>query len=372
MRAVLSLVVVGVISAPGFAEPRCCTTRNPAPITSGPEATFCLAGHLKSLWAPGHTIRIRFLGGSPALQERIKAAARQWTEHANIHFDFVIAEPSDVRIAFTPGKGSWSYIGTQCKSAASTEPTMNLGWFTDATDDREISRVTLHEFGHVLGMIHEHQSPVANIDWDEPVVIAYYATLTPPWPAGDVENYVFNTYDSAHTNFSGFDPKSIMIYPIPNEHTDDDWEVGWNSELSEIDKQHVKVLYPAVVAPSYHVVLRMLRCHRKQEVSLHDEIQVRVFADGNRLEVAHPQNTRISRIPIVRMNNGDEFNLKLACDFSRSLRVELWDIDNPSRDDPHDLLGVVTVAGNGVGRKTIQDRSGELRIRTHEYELEWE
>lgn len=37
---------------------------------------------------------------------------------------------------------------------------MNLGWF-------DVSAV-LHEFGYVLGMIHEHQSPLDKpIDWNQ-------------------------------------------------------------------------------------------------------------------------------------------------------------------------------------------------------------
>jgi hypothetical protein len=37
-------------------------------------------------------------------------------------------------------------------------PTTNFGWFNSSTDLREIRRTTLHEFGHVLGCIHEHQA----------------------------------------------------------------------------------------------------------------------------------------------------------------------------------------------------------------------
>lgn len=42
-----------------------------------------------------------------------------------------------------------------------TQPTMSLGWIADDTilDDRERG-VILHEFGHVLGLLHKHQSPM--------------------------------------------------------------------------------------------------------------------------------------------------------------------------------------------------------------------
>ena len=35
-----------------------------------------------------------------------------------------------------------------------------------------------------------------------------------------------------------------MLYPIPNELTDGDWEVGWNATLSDLDKALVRELYP--------------------------------------------------------------------------------------------------------------------------------
>ena len=37
--------------------------------------------------------------------------------------------------------------------------TMNLGWVT--------RRSVLHETGHALGLLHEHQNPKGTIDWNE-------------------------------------------------------------------------------------------------------------------------------------------------------------------------------------------------------------
>jgi len=120
---------------------------------------FRLAGSSNRLWKPGQTLQIRFFGGSQQLQQRVANAANEWTQHANIMFNFVQSEPSDNRIAFRGGDGSWSAVGTDAKQRPATDPTMNFGWFDDSTDGAEIQRTTLHEFGHALGMIHEHQSP---------------------------------------------------------------------------------------------------------------------------------------------------------------------------------------------------------------------
>ena len=49
---------------------------------------------------------------------------------------------------------------------------MNYGWLTPDSDDDELRRVVLHEFGHALGLIHEHQNPEGGIEWNEPAVKA--------------------------------------------------------------------------------------------------------------------------------------------------------------------------------------------------------
>ena len=49
-----------------------------------------------------------------------------------------------------PG-GSWSYIGADAATIPKESFTMNLGFVDRST--------VLHEFGHSLGLIHEHQSP---------------------------------------------------------------------------------------------------------------------------------------------------------------------------------------------------------------------
>ena len=52
-----------------------------------------------------------------------------------------------------------------------------------------------HEFGHALGMIHEHQNPAAQgeIPWDKPKVYAYYAQQG--WSKDDVDTNIFEVYD---------------------------------------------------------------------------------------------------------------------------------------------------------------------------------
>src|SRR4051794_13293800 len=67
-------------------------------------------------WQTTQSITIQFLAGSAALQERVKKVALEWLEVVNLKFVFVNSGPADIRIDFIQGKGSWSYLGTVCRS----------------------------------------------------------------------------------------------------------------------------------------------------------------------------------------------------------------------------------------------------------------
>lgn len=206
-----------------------------------------LAGLTAKLW-PAHqrVLHVRFLGGDARLHERVARIANQWMHHAHIRFVFDNAADAVIRISFERG-ASWSYIGTDALDAALDidAPTMNFGWLTPATPNDEVQRVVLHEFGHALGMIHEHQSPAASIPWDRDAVYAYFAGPPNQWSAEQVDHNIFNRYRHDQSNASAFDPASIMLYPIPPEFTGGKYTVGWNRTLSPTDRTHIRELYPA-------------------------------------------------------------------------------------------------------------------------------
>lgn len=203
-----------------------------------------LAGITGKLWQPGRTLRVRFLDGDPDLQTRVPPFAHVWSEHAGITFEFGSDPEAEIRISFQ-NQGSWSYIGTDALVIPQNQPTMNFGWLNRATPNDEVGRVVTHEFGHALGCIHEHQNPAASIPWDREVVYRYYQGAPNFWTREQVDINLFTRYDADTTQFSEFDPASIMLYPIPNEFTIGDFEVGWNSTLSPTDKRYISTLYPA-------------------------------------------------------------------------------------------------------------------------------
>ena len=203
-----------------------------------------LASITDKVWSPGQTLRLRFSGGSAALRQRVRNAAEQWKPHANVSFAWVDdAAPAEIRIAFVAGDGSWSHIGRDALLIAAPAPTMNFGWLTDETTAEEIRRVTLHEFGHALGMIHEHQSPVAGIPWDVPKVYAWYSKNM-SWDKAMVDTNVLAKFDPAITNYSAYDPTSIMQYPVSASLRVDRIEIGWNTNLSSLDKAAIRLWYP--------------------------------------------------------------------------------------------------------------------------------
>jgi len=196
------------------------------------------------IWQPvGRALRVRFLDGDPQLQQKVARFAQSWSNHANLTFLFGTDPNAELRISFAQA-GSWSYIGTDALAVAQDKPTMNFGWLTPATPNDEVMRVVLHEFGHALGLIHEHQNPATAIPWDRQAVYAYYSGPPNYWTEEEVERNLFQLYARDCTQYSAFDRQSIMLYPIPQEFTTGDFTVGWNQCLSAMDKAFVAAWYP--------------------------------------------------------------------------------------------------------------------------------
>lgn len=202
-----------------------------------------MAALTRKRWSPGRELRVKFMGGDPIVRERIVPFAKRWEDHANITLTFVDDdEHAEIRIAFT-NTGSWTYLGTDALVIPSDEPTMNYGWLTADGSDDEYQRVVLHEFGHALSCVHEHNHPTAGIPWDLEKVYEYYE-LTQGWTRDDVDQQVLQKYSTSETNFSQYDEHSIMHYPVENALTLGDFEVGWNRDLSPVDMQFIATLYP--------------------------------------------------------------------------------------------------------------------------------
>ncbi len=203
---------------------------------------FRAAFEVAKLWPNGSVIRMGFVNGTAAQQNMVKQFSVQWTQFANLTFQFGAIAGAQVRIAFNDD-GAWSYIGTDALGIPANEPTLNLGWQDEG--------VILHEFGHMIGMIHEHQNPIGNpIEWNKPVVNAALSGPPNNWTQDVIDHNLYAKYELSQINGSEFDSKSVMLYSFPASWTLNGFQSEPNDVLSDVDKAFAARVYSRAVVPS--------------------------------------------------------------------------------------------------------------------------
>lgn len=230
-----------------------------------------------SIWKQD-TLRIAFLDGTPKqkqwVQSKVKTEIEPLTTKLKFIWD-VNPQESDIRISFATPEQAWSYVGNEALKETKNNPTMNLGWLDDDVSYdgepyKNTGQVVLHEFGHALGMIHEHQNPKNNpIVWNKQVVMEELR-VTNGWDAEQVEQNMFKKYgdyqlcqhakqepDGAQrqadiknfcegelVNGSAYDKTSIMHYFYPARWIErGPKEIPVNTKLSALDKQWIRHYY---------------------------------------------------------------------------------------------------------------------------------
>jgi hydrogenase maturation factor HypF (carbamoyltransferase family) len=112
----------------------------------------------------------------------------------------------------------------------------------------ELRRIILHEFGHALGMMHEHQSPNANCDneinWDA----AYVMGAKMGWDKEMVHAQMRQLTHLEEFNLTEVDRKSIMHYSLAPTlfklgQNSKCW-VPENNDLSDQDRRFIAAIYP--------------------------------------------------------------------------------------------------------------------------------
>jgi hypothetical protein len=199
-------------------------------------------------WGPGFTVRCRFLDGSTKMQKKVRKLSKEWEKHANVTLKFVSKDPAEVRISFYADDGSWSAVGRDSLNTGYFplhQPTMNFGWVRDDSDPVEDRAVILHEFGHALGCIHEHQAPTFSRKWDQAAVMKYFKGPPNYWDEAAIRDNVLSKYSPKGIQATKFDPKSIMLYAFDAAlFSDGLGPTNENTQLSVTDRGMIKQMYP--------------------------------------------------------------------------------------------------------------------------------
>ncbi|WLH69699.1 M12 family metallopeptidase [Pseudomonas sp. FP2309] len=193
----------------------------------------------RRLWPPG-VITVALDLRDQKSSALVVDAIREWAHNTPaLQFRIVSGREGDIRISDDEGlKGDWSVIGTDADNVPLSEPTMHL----DRNDDSKTFRATvLHEFGHALGLLHEHQNPEHTINWKKEAVYKAYASDN--FPKELVYSQILELPVGDHLGVTTYDSKSVMHYAYPGYITHDGKGVDANNWLSDGDKAIARKLY---------------------------------------------------------------------------------------------------------------------------------
>lgn len=197
-------------------------------------------------WANGRKLGVRFLDGTKKQKTQTQKYAEMWEQFANVNFDFSAGAKAEIRISFKE-VGSWSALGTDCLVAQwfpKSKPTMNYGWLKDDSAEAEWRRVVLHEFGHALGAIHEHQNPSGGIRWNLPEVYRVFSGPPNNWDKAKIDFNIVQKYSMTQLNATQYDSKSIMLYSFPGNLIVGGQATPNNTDVSAMDKKFIGEMYP--------------------------------------------------------------------------------------------------------------------------------
>lgn len=250
------------------------------------------------LWKNGQRLRVLFLDGSPEIKLRVSELAKEWSEYANIHFDFVDTLPAEIRVTFR-ANGNHSYLGTDALTIRDqTKHTLSLSALSQNTAIS--TRTILHEFGHALGLEHEHLSPNSTLKLDREKIIR--ECLSRYGFKEDVcERAIFQELDEKRVTAFEFDPHSVMGYDFHHSHYKaGSVQVAHIGGLSLGDKLGIAAIYPGKTTAS-HILFRELdrrtlvsqngKCEILKGICAPDSYMVRyktIFGNLRSLDVCSP------------------------------------------------------------------------------------
>lgn len=187
-----------------------------------------------------HDITVCFWNGSAELQDFVMKTADVWSEHANLNFVYKTdgknticrdGDPTsaDIRINLDPdaplslfvnqegnAEGAWSYIG-RVSGNPKFLVSMNLRDVAEARTKNPLwtAHAIRHEFGHALGLMHEHQRALCDPWFDYEKTAKLYG-----WSVEETKRQIGKFADSASQYLAvvgDYDKESIMQYNFRKE-----------------------------------------------------------------------------------------------------------------------------------------------------------
>ena len=279
-----------------------------------PMRTMMVGGRTRAIaiatkqWINGSHAEIRFMSGTERQKDMVREIAPEWTRYANLDFEFTDDPRAEIRVTFDANDGAWSYVGTDNSSIPLHAATLNLGWQDEG--------VILHEFGHMIGLAHEHQNPDGGIIWHEDVVIRDLSGPPNFWDEATIRHNVLNKYSADQIVGTDFDDKSVMLYAFPDEWTANMGATSENNALSQQDRDFIASakMYPGRVVPAPTPTVQDLDVFHPaaHEIAAAGEEDVFHFSVG--AQGRHVVETSGSTDVVVVLFGPDNKNLKIAED----------------------------------------------------------
>ena len=164
-----------------------------------------------------------FRNGTTSQRQTIEDVAQKWQvagsgvrfefHKPNGAFRFCSQDRSLIRISIG-GSSSWSAIGKQASEERFDYASMNIAYDYVLSAERE--GVILHEFGHALGLEHEHlhsqSNCMAELDLDK--IVAILAAEGNPRSRRQIEEDFAGNFEGERITETAFDAESVMLYSL--------------------------------------------------------------------------------------------------------------------------------------------------------------
>jgi serralysin len=223
------------------------------------------------LWKKGSTINITYKDGSPEIQTEVEKYATEWTKYANINFKFYKTlkdipkkESADIVITFNTQVNT-SAVGTDSKYVSKSDASMNLGILTDKNINTRRS-IILHEFGHAIGLEHEHQHKNRTLEFDDSKIIDTCKSRI-NFTEEMCRMFIIQTIPSNEAYFSQYDLLSIMHYSLHSDFFKTAMEMRANLSLSLTDKVEIAKMYPGRMTADQIIATHEAQEREMQEIS---------------------------------------------------------------------------------------------------------